>query len=205
MLLQINNLSTGFHTEDGFSKVLHRVSLNVDKGETVALVGESGSGKSITALSILQLLERDTVESQGEILFKNQNLLNLPEEKMRAIRGNRIAMIFQEPMTSLNPVYPIGDQIIEPLIQHQGLTKDEARQRAIKLLAHTRIVDPENRMQNFSHQLSGGQRQRVMIAMALACRSTLLINFNSPMNQPLPLMSPFRPRSWNYSRNCNRN
>ncbi len=175
MLIQINNLSTGFYTEEGFSKVLHQVFLNIDEGETVALVGESGSGKSITALSILQLIERDTVESQGEILFENQNLLDLPEKKMRTIRGNRIAMIFQEPMTSLNPVYPIGNQIIEPLIQHQGLNKDEARKRAVKLLTRTRIADPENRMQSFPHQLSGGQRQRVMIAMALACRPALLI------------------------------
>ena len=175
MLLEVNELITGFHTEDGYAQVLDRVSLTIEEGHTVALVGESGSGKSVTALSILQLYEKGAVSSSGRILFENQDLLTLSEAQLRSIRGNRIAMIFQEPMTSLNPVYPVADQLIEPLMIHQGLSKPEAQKRAIELLDRTGIPDPENRLFSFPHQLSGGQRQRVMIAMALACRPALLI------------------------------
>jgi microcin C transport system ATP-binding protein len=176
MLLDIQNLSLKFHTEDGDSKVLHNVSFGVDSGQTVALVGESGSGKSVTALSILRLLEKTaTVTVTGEINFSGQNILALPESRMRQIRGNQIAMIFQEPMTSLNPVYPIGTQLIEPLLLHQHLTAQEARTKAIDLLDRCGIPDPEQRLKSFAHQLSGGQRQRAMIAMALACRPALLI------------------------------
>ncbi|MBU0729553.1 MAG: ABC transporter ATP-binding protein [Proteobacteria bacterium] len=174
-LLQIKNLSMGFHTESGFSPVLDEVCLEIARGETVALVGESGSGKSVTALSILQLLERETVQSSGEIIFETKDMLKLPEAQLRKIRGNRIAMIFQEPMTSLNPVYSIGNQLIEPLMLHQGLDKDTARSRAIELLKTTGISNPEDRINNYPHQLSGGQRQRVMIAIALACHPVLLI------------------------------
>ncbi|MBW2485585.1 MAG: ABC transporter ATP-binding protein [Deltaproteobacteria bacterium] len=176
MLLDIQNLSLKFHTEDGDSQVLHNVSFRVDKGQTVALVGESGSGKSVTALSILRLLEKTSaVTATGTINFSGQNLLSLPESRMRHIRGNQIAMIFQEPMTSLNPVYSIGNQLIEPLLLHQKLTAQEAQVKAIDLLDRCGIPDPEQRLKSFPHQLSGGQRQRAMIAMALACRPALLI------------------------------
>ena len=176
MLLDIKNLSLTFHTEDGASKVLHDISFGVDSGETVALVGESGSGKSVTALSILRLLEKTaSVTSTGEINFSGPNILELPEAEMRHIRGNQIAMIFQEPMTSLNPVYSVGNQLIEPLMLHQQLTNHKARAKAIDLLDRCGIPDPEQRLASFPHQLSGGQRQRVMIAMALACKPSLLI------------------------------
>jgi len=176
MLLDIQNLSLTFHTEDGDSKVLHDVSFSVDSGQTVALVGESGSGKSVTALSVLRLLEKTAaVKTVGAINLSGQNILELPEAKMRRIRGNRIAMIFQEPMTSLNPVYPVGSQLIEPLQLHQQLSNSKARQKAIELLDLCGIPDPEQRLASFPHQLSGGQRQRVMIAMALACKPQLLI------------------------------
>jgi microcin C transport system ATP-binding protein len=176
MLLDIKNLSLTFHTEDGPSKVLHDISFGVDSGKTVALVGESGSGKSVTAMSILRLLEKTaTITSSGEINFSGQNILELPETGMRAIRGNQIAMIFQEPMTSLNPVYSVGNQLIEPLMLHQKLTNHKARAKAIDLLERCGIPDPKQRLASFPHQLSGGQRQRVMIAMALACKPLLLI------------------------------
>jgi microcin C transport system ATP-binding protein len=176
MLLDIQNLSLTFHTEDGDSKVLHDISFSVKSGQTVALVGESGSGKSVTALSILRLLEKTaTVTSTGAIHFSGQDLLALHETQMRHIRGNKIAMIFQEPMTSLNPVYSIGNQLIEPLLQHQDLTNQEASAKAIELLDRCGIPNPKQRLASFPHQLSGGQRQRAMIAMALACRPALLI------------------------------
>jgi microcin C transport system ATP-binding protein len=176
MLLDIKNLSLTFHTEDGDSKVLHDISFGVDSGRTVALVGESGSGKSVTALSVLRLLEKTAaVKTIGTINFSGQNILELPEAKMRHIRGNQIAMIFQEPMTSLNPVYSVGSQLIEPLLLHQQLTNSKARTKAIDLLDRCGIPDPEQRLDSFPHQLSGGQRQRVMIAMALACKPKLLI------------------------------
>ena len=175
LLLQINNLNAGFHTQDGFEPVLHDVSFSINQGETMALVGESGSGKSVTAFSILQLLDRQSFSCRGEIIFEGQNLLAKSEAQLQKIRGNDIAMIFQEPMTSLNPVYPIGDQLIEPLMLHQNLTADKARNKAVQLLGKTSIPDPENRIHSFAHQLSGGQRQRMMIAMALACRPKLLI------------------------------
>ena len=143
MLLNIQNLSLTFHTEDGDSKVLHDISFSVKSGQTVALVGESGSGKSVTALSILRLLEKTaTVTSTGAIHFSGQDLLALPESQMRHIRGNKIAMIFQEPMTSLNPVYSIGNQLIEPLLQHQDLTNQEASAKAIELLDRCGIPNP---------------------------------------------------------------
>jgi len=176
MLLDIQNLSLKFHTEDGESDVLHNVTFGVDKGQTVALVGESGSGKSVTALSIMRLLEKTaTVTATGAISFSGQEILALPEAKMRQIRGNRIAMIFQEPMTSLNPVYSIGNQLIEPLLLHQKLSPQNAQKKAVDLLDRCGIPDPEQRLKSFPHQLSGGQRQRAMIAMALACRPELLI------------------------------
>ena len=180
MLLQIDNLSTWIttETEEGLSRrrILSDVSLSLDRGKTCALVGESGSGKSVTALSILRLLEETCeTENSGRILFEERDLLTLARDEIRAVRGNCIAMIFQEPMTSLNPVYPIGSQLVEPLLLHRKMSRQEADCEAIRLLSRTGIDDPEARMQAYPHQLSGGQRQRVMIAMALACRPALLI------------------------------
>ncbi|MGV1099005.1 ABC transporter ATP-binding protein [Thiovibrio sp. JS02] len=175
MLLEVKNLTTGFYSDQGFAPVLAQVSLSIDQGQTVALVGESGSGKSVTALSILRLLEKDIAAIEGEVLFEGENLVRAEEERLRKIRGNRIAMIFQEPMTSLNPVYTIGDQLMEPLLVHQGLGREEAREKAAALLVRCGISDPAERLASFPHQLSGGQRQRVMIAMALACQPSLLI------------------------------
>ena len=180
MLLHIDNFSTWItvESETGLNRhqILHDISLSSDKGMTTALVGESGSGKSVTALSILRLLEESsTVANSGSIIFDGQEMLKLDREQIRSIRGNRIAMIFQEPMTSLNPVYPVGNQMLEPLMLHQKMTRKEAELEAIRLLDRTGIDEPEARMRVYPHQLSGGQRQRVMIAMALACRPSLLI------------------------------
>lgn len=178
-LLSVNNLSLSFRDEqypEGMNKVLHEVSLTINPSETHALVGESGSGKSITALSVLRLLEEvASVQMQGEITFDGHDMLTLDHRNLLKIRGNQIAMIFQEPMTSLNPVYTIGNQLLEPLLLHQKLSKDEARNKALQLLDRTGITQPEYRIDSYPHQLSGGQRQRVMIAMALACRPKLLI------------------------------
>ena len=178
-LLQIDNFSLTFPPGDRESEpvqALCGVDLRVEAGRTHALVGESGSGKSVTAFSVLRLLEDTTrVETSGSIRFDGQELTTLSRDRIRAIRGNRIAMIFQEPMTSLNPVYPIGTQLMEPLLLHQGVDRKEARARALKLLERTGIDDPEYRLTCYPHQLSGGQRQRVIIAMALACRPALLI------------------------------
>ena len=180
-LLSIKNLNAWFAVEsfDNRTKeeqVLHSVNLSICKGETVALVGESGSGKSVTALSILRLLEGSTpIRYQGAICFNGIDLLALPSRQIRPYRGNRIAMIFQEPMTSLNPVYPIGSQLTEPLLLHRSMTSTQARDEAVRLLERTGIDNAVERLQVFPHQLSGGQRQRVMISMALACRPELLI------------------------------
>ena len=178
-LLTIDNFSLTFPPGDRESEpvqALCGVDLRVEAGRTHALVGESGSGKSVTAFSVLRLLEDTTrVETSGSIRFDGQELTTLSRDRIRAIRGNRIAMIFQEPMTSLNPVYPIGTQLMEPLLLHQGVDRKEARARALKLLERTGIDDPEYRLTCYPHQLSGGQRQRVIIAMALACRPALLI------------------------------
>jgi microcin C transport system ATP-binding protein len=181
MLLSIDHLNVSFSLDTGraepeANQVLHDVSLSIDQGETVALVGESGSGKSVTALSILRLLDEGSqVRTSGRIRFEDQELLTLSAQRLRAIRGNRIAMIFQEPMTSLNPVYTIGNQLIEPLLLHRAMTRKEAEQEAVRLLERTGIDTPQARLHSYPHQLSGGQRQRVMIAMALACRPSLLI------------------------------
>lgn len=178
-LLDIQNLCVSFPATDGsetLNQVLHEVCLTLHSGKTHGLVGESGSGKSITALSVLRLLDDvSSARTAGRVVFQGKNLLDLSRKEMQKIRGNRIAMIFQEPMTSLNPVYSIGNQLMEPLIQHRKLNKDQARQEAIALLDRTGITNPEQRIDNFPHQLSGGQRQRIIIAMALACEPELLI------------------------------
>lgn len=174
-LLTLDNLSVAFGRYQR-QQVIHQVSFQVNAGEKFALVGESGSGKSVTALSILQLHERQQVAfPSGSIHFEGQELLQMPEKQLRQIRGKAIAMIFQEPMTSLNPVYPIGQQLIEPLMVHEQMSKAAARRHMLELLERTGIPEPQRRFQAYPHMLSGGQRQRVMIAMALACHPKLLI------------------------------
>lgn len=175
-ILQINNLITSFKVSGNYINAVDDCSFQVKKGKTLGIVGESGCGKSVTSLSIMRLIPDPPGKiSSGEILFENKNILELPEKEMRSLRGNKISMIFQEPMTSLNPVYTIGNQIEEVFILHKGSTKKEARKLAIDMLNQVRIPSPERRIDNYPHELSGGMRQRVMIAIALACRPQLLI------------------------------
>ena len=175
-LLQIENLKTHFFTDDAVVRAVDGVSLHVQAGETLAVVGESGSGKSVTALSVLRLFAQPPGRVvEGRILFEGRDLLTLSDREMRSVRGKSIAMIFQEPMTALNPVYTCGDQIMEPLRRHEGLGRREARLRAIEMLERVGIPAARQRVDEYPHQMSGGMRQRVMIAMALACRPALLI------------------------------
>lgn len=175
-LLEIENLSVNFHTPEGVVGAVDQVSFDVAPGETLGLVGESGCGKSVTSLSILGLIASPPGEIQtGRIMFEDQNLLALDTEKMRRIRGRDISMIFQEPMTSLNPVLTIGRQVAEPLIIHKGLSKAEAYEETATWLEHVKIPAARTRLNDYPHQLSGGMRQRVMIAMAMVCRPKLLI------------------------------
>ena len=175
-LLQVEDLRTWFHTDEGTAKAVDGVSFGLAEQETLGIVGESGCGKSVTALSILRLIPDPPGRVEGgSVRFQGRDLLALSEKEMRRIRGNEIAMIFQEPMTSLNPVYTIGEQISEVLRLHRGLSRGEAEERAVEMLRRVRIPDPEQRVEEYPHQLSGGQRQRVMIAMALACDPALLI------------------------------
>ncbi|MBP6895498.1 MAG: ABC transporter ATP-binding protein [Pseudacidovorax sp.] len=175
-LLDIQQLQTTFDTRSGPVRAVDGVSLRVERGETVALVGESGSGKSVTAYSVLRLLPRGQGRiSGGRILFDGQDLATLPEAAMRALRGNRISMIFQEPLSALNPVRSIGWQIVEAIRLHRPVREREAWARAVALLAQVGIPSPERRVHDFAHQLSGGMRQRVVIAIALACEPDLLI------------------------------
>ncbi|MFA5530473.1 MAG: ABC transporter ATP-binding protein [Thiohalomonadaceae bacterium] len=174
-LLRIEDLSVAFGPEGARQRVIEGVNLSVGAGEKVALVGESGSGKSVTALSVLRLHDPQMTTYTGRIHLEGTDLLQLSERSIRRVRGRDVAMVFQEPMTSLNPVYPISEQLIEPLMGHVGLDRVQARRRAIDLLARVGLPDPEQRIDAFPHMLSGGQRQRVMIAMALACNPKLLI------------------------------
>jgi len=175
-LLEIKNLQTHFYTRDGVTRAVDGVSWSVQPGETLGVVGESGCGKSVSALSVLRLLpEKIGRIVGGEVLFEGVDLLQLDESAMRNIRGNRIAMIFQEPMTSLNPVLTVGFQVAESVRIHQGLSRREARERAVEMLQMVKIPDARRRLDDYPHQFSGGMRQRVMIAMALACRPKLLI------------------------------
>ncbi len=174
-LLQVSNLRTSFFTDKGEIKAVDDVSFSLFGGQTLALVGESGCGKSVTALSIMRLLSSPGRVVGGMINFKGQDLLSLPEPAMRKIRGKSIAMVFQEPMTSLNPVMRIGAQIGEVLQIHTDLSKHEIRQEVIGLLEKVRIASPEERINQYAHEMSGGMKQRVMIAMALACKPDLLI------------------------------
>jgi oligopeptide/dipeptide ABC transporter ATP-binding protein len=175
-VLSVRGLVTRFDTERGPIRAVDDVSFDVPAGTTVALVGESGSGKSVTALSILRLIASPpgTIEA-GQLLFGGQDLMLASEREMRAIRGGRISMVFQEPMTSLNPVYSVGSQIVEVIRLHERTSRGDARKRAVELLAQVGISAPETRVHAYPHQLSGGMRQRVMIAMALACRPALII------------------------------
>jgi len=174
--LSVKNLHTYFRTHRGLVKAVDGVDLSIRRGETLGIVGESGCGKTVTALSILRLIQNPPGEIvDGQILFEGIDLLKLSNEEIRKIRGNRISMIFQEPMTSLNPVYSIGDQIVESIRLHKGLSKGEAQDRAKDLLQKVNISDPERRIREYPHQFSGGMRQRVMIAIALSCNPKILI------------------------------
>jgi peptide/nickel transport system ATP-binding protein len=174
-LLEIENLQVQFRTRDGVNRAVNGVSFHVDEGETLAVVGESGCGKSVTAMSVLRLVPEPPAVLAGAIRFRGRDLFALTDREMRDIRGNDISMIFQEPMTSLNPVLTVGRQIRETLRLHQGLNKTAANARAVEMLALVGISDPRRRARQFPHQLSGGMRQRVMIAIALACNPKLLI------------------------------
>ena len=175
-LLKIENLSTSFHTNETIVQAVRGVDLHINQAEILAIVGESGCGKSVTALSVLRLISIPPGRfDSGQIKFNNHDLLNLPESDMQKVRGNDISMIFQEPMTSLNPIFTIGDQIGESIIQHQRVTKAEARKQTLNLLRKVLMPSPEIRIDQYPHELSGGMKQRVMIAIAIACRPALLI------------------------------
>ncbi|MFW6036033.1 MAG: ABC transporter ATP-binding protein [Halothermotrichaceae bacterium] len=175
-LIEIKNLKTYFYTDEGIVRAVGGVDFEIFPGETLGLVGESGCGKSVTALSIMRLIESPPGKIvDGEINFGNENLVNLTQSKMRKIRGNDISMIFQEPMTSLNPVFTIGDQIAEAIMIHKKINKKEALEESVEMLKKVGIALPDQRIKEYPHQLSGGMRQRVMIAMALSCDPQLLI------------------------------
>src|SRR5574341_2600979 len=175
-ILEIKDLKTYFFTDEGVVKAVDGVDIELKQGETLGIVGESGSGKSVTSLSIMRLVDTPgRIENGSEIWFGGQNLLELPESEMVHIRGNRISMIFQQPQSSLNPVFRIGDQIAEVLDIHRSLGKEEGRERAISLLKLVGIPEAERRAEQYPHEMSGGMAQRVMIAMALACLPELLI------------------------------
>ena len=174
-LLEVKDLKTYFHTRRGVIKAVNGVSYSVDAGRTLGIVGESGSGKSVSAMSILNLVDSNGWIEGGEILFDGTDMTKLSRTEMYKMRGNAISVIFQEPMTSLNPVFTIERQVSEPFIIHQGMSKKEAAKKAVEMLADVKIPNPENVAKQYPHQLSGGMRQRVMIAMALACRPKILI------------------------------
>lgn len=174
-LLEVKNLHTYFKTRKGIVKAVNDVSYTLEPGKTVGIVGESGSGKSVSAMSILQLLDGNGYIANGEVLFDGQDLTKLSQQEMYEIRGNKISVIFQEPMTSLNPVFTIKKQLSEPFMIHQNMKKKEAEQKALEMLTAVQIPNPEAVLRQYPHQLSGGMRQRVMIAMALACRPKILI------------------------------
>ncbi|GJG92746.1 ABC transporter ATP-binding protein [Enterococcus faecium] len=174
-LLQVKNLKVHFKTFGGEVQAVRNVTFDLHKGETLAIVGESGSGKSVACKTIMRIMSSNAIIKEGEILFNGKNLAKLPEKEMESIRGKDIAMIFQDPMTSLNPTTTIGKQIAEGIIKHQGLSKDEAMKKAIELIDLVGIPFPEKRAKQYPHQFSGGMRQRIVIAIALACNPKILI------------------------------
>ena len=175
-LLEVKNLKTYFYTEEGVTPAVDGLSFTLKDGETLAIVGESGCGKSVTSLSVLRIFPSPPGKIMGgDILYKGESLLKKSEKEMRKIRGNEISMIFQEPLTSLNPVFTVGQQICESLIMHQGMNKKQAREKGVEMLKKVGIPSPEKVIDDYPHQLSGGMRQRVMIAMALACNPSILI------------------------------
>ena len=174
-LLEVRDLKVSFRTEDGIVRAVDGVSFNVSEGETLGIVGESGSGKSVTMMSVMRLIIDPNAQFEGEVIYKGRDLMSLSQPELRGIRGSEIAMIFQDPMTSLNPVYRVGWQIGEQIRAHERMSKQAARARAIELLAAVGIPHPDERVDDFPHQFSGGMRQRVMIAMALSCSPSLLI------------------------------
>ena len=174
-LLELRRLAVSFSTDDGTVRAVDGIDLSLERGRTLGLVGESGCGKSVTSLAVMGLLPPENSKVEGEVRFEGRDLLGLGAREIRDLRGARLAMIFQEPMTSLNPSYTIGDQIMEAIQRHQGLSAAAARARAIDMLRLVRIPSPEKRVDDYPHKLSGGMRQRAMIAMALACGPQLLI------------------------------
>lgn len=175
-LLKVRNLRTGFETSYGYSPAVTGVDFDIEEGEAVALVGESGCGKSVTSLSLMRLLQTPPAKIEAdELEFDGMDILKLSDNRMRKVRGNAMSMIFQEPMTSLNPLMKVGDQIAESAIMHMGLNRRQAHLHAIDMLKKVGIPDPEQRVNNYPHQMSGGMRQRVMIAIAMSCRPKLLI------------------------------
>ena len=174
-LLEVKGLKVRFTTEDGLVRAVDGVDFELERGKVLGIVGESGSGKSVTAMTILGLTRDKNTAFEGEVVYKGQNLLTMSESRLRDVRGNEIAMIFQDPMTSLNPVYTVGDQIIEAIVTHEETPKKEARKRAVELLRQVGIPNPQQRVYDYPHQFSGGMRQRAMIAMALSCNPDVLI------------------------------
>jgi oligopeptide/dipeptide ABC transporter ATP-binding protein len=174
-LLEVKNLSVSFATEDGIVRAVDGVSFELDRGKVLGIVGESGSGKSVTAMTIMGLTRDVNARFGGEVLYEGRNLLAISDTEMQNYRGNEIGMIFQDPMTSLNPVYRIGEQIVEAIQAHESIDKRTARRRSVELLRQVGIPNPESRVDDFPHQFSGGMRQRAMIAMALSCNPSILI------------------------------
>jgi oligopeptide/dipeptide ABC transporter ATP-binding protein len=174
-LLQVNGLKVRFATEDGVVRAVDGVDFELERGKVLGIVGESGSGKSVTAMTLLGLTRDKNTRFEGEVLYRDQDLLQLPESRLREVRGNEIAMIFQDPMTSLNPVYTVGSQIVEAITTHEQASKSEAKRRAVELLRQVGIPNPQVRVDDYPHQFSGGMRQRAMIAMALSCNPDVLI------------------------------
>jgi oligopeptide/dipeptide ABC transporter ATP-binding protein len=174
-LLEVKDLKVRFTTEDGIVRAVDGVDFELDRGQVLGIVGESGSGKSVTAMTMLGLTRAHNTIFDGEVVYKGQNLLAMPERRLRDVRGNEIAMIFQDPMTSLNPVYRVGDQIVEAILTHEDVGKRTARQRAVQLLRQVGIPNANQRVDDYPHQFSGGMRQRAMIAMALSCNPDILI------------------------------
>src|SRR4026208_1260438 len=174
-LLEVQDLAVAFQTEDGLVRAVDNVSFELERGKVLGIVGESGSGKSVTAMTLLGLTRGQNAAVEGEGIYKGQNLLTMSESGLRDVRGDEIAMIFQDPMTSLNPVYRIGFQIVEAIVAHESISKKQAKRRAIDLLRQVGIPNAAERIDTYPHELSGGMRQRVMIALALSCNPDLLI------------------------------